>query len=436
MSKKLFYIKTYGCQMNIHDSEKLKGIYTEHGYAATDSPEAADIIILNTCSVRKKAEQKFYSELGRFKFFKKRKSNLDIVVVGCIAQQEGENIRSRFPYVNFICGPSQIDKIAERLKGIYNQNLAVGESDDQIAVRLPAKRESRVKAFVSIMYGCDNFCSYCVVPFTRGKERSRQARDIICEIEALAADGVKEVTLLGQNVNSYGKGLDEGTDFPSLLEQINEIKGLERIRFVTSHPRDLTDRLIEAIACLPRACEHIHLPLQAGSDQVLKLMNRGYTFKAYEEKISALRSKVPDIAITSDFIVGFPGETDKDFSLTMEAIEKICFDGIFAFKYSKRPYTRALNMDSHIEESIKGVRLSKLLKRQDEITYEKNLILEGKTVEILVEGQSETNKEMLTGRTRTNKIVNFPAKNNDLTGSLVYVKIIKSKRHSLYGEVL
>lgn len=436
MSEKLIYVKTYGCQMNVHDSEKLKGIYTEHGYTITDTPEAADVIVLNTCSVRKKAEQKFYSELGRLKFFKEKKSNLDILVVGCTAQQEGENIRSRFPYVNFICGPSQLDKVSKRLKGRYVQKLAIGQSDDHVAVALPVKRESQVKAFVSIMYGCDNFCSYCVVPFTRGRERSRPARDIIREIESLAADRVKEITLLGQNVNSYGKGLNESIDLPGLLEQINDVKGLERIRFVTSHPRDLTDRLIDAMACLSKVCEHIHLPLQAGSDRVLKRMNRGYSFEIYEEKISSLRSKIYDIAITSDFIVGFPGETDHDFAMTMNAIEQIRFDGIFAFKYSKRPYSNALTMDDHIDEAVKGARLTELLKCQDVITYEKNRTLEGKSLEILVEGQSETNKEMLTGRTRTNKIVNFSAKSVDLTGSLVYVKIVEGKRHSLYGEAI
>ena len=436
MSKKLLYVKTYGCQMNVHDSEKLKGIYTDYGYTIIDSPEAADVIILNTCSVRRKAEQKFYSELGRLKIFKKQKSNVDILVVGCIAQQEGENIRSRFPYVNFICGPAQLDKIAERLKGTYSQGIAVGENDDYTTMILPVKRESQIKAFVSIMYGCDNFCSYCVVPFTRGREKSRPVRDILCEIESLAADGVKEVTLLGQNVNSYGKGLDETIDFPGLLEQVNEIEGLERIRFVTSHPRDLTDRLIEAMAFLPKVCEHIHLPLQAGSDRVLTRMNRGYTYETYEGKISALRSKMPDIAITSDFIVGFPGETDEDFAMTVKAIERIQFDGIFAFKYSKRPYTKALTMDGHLDEAIKGTRLAEILKQQDEITYAKNRTLEGKALEVLVEGQSETNKEMLTGRTRTNKIVNFPAKGTNLTGSFVYVKVIESKRHSLYGEII
>jgi len=436
MPEKLLYVKTFGCQMNVHDSERLKGVYTEHGYGITDIPEAADVIIINTCSVRKKAEQKFYSELGRLRFLKKRKSELDIVVVGCIAQQEGENIRSRFPYVNFICGPGQLDKMAERLKGNYCQGIALGESEHYTAMTLPVKRESQFKAFLSIMYGCDNFCSYCVVPFTRGRERSRPSKDILHEVEFLASDGVKEVTLIGQNVNSYGKGLDEEIDFSGLLEQINRIKGIERIRFVTSHPRDLTAPLIEAMTSLSKVCEHIHLPLQAGSNQVLKRMNRGYTYEMYEEQISVLRSKIPDIAITSDFITGFPGETDDDFSMTVRAIERIQFDGIFAFMYSNRPFTKALTMDGHLSEAIKKERLTEILKLQDEITHAKNLTLEGKTVEVLVEGQSETHKEMLTGRTRTNKIVNFYPKGKGLTGTFVMVKIIKSKRHSLYGEIV
>ncbi|HLC15981.1 MAG TPA: tRNA (N6-isopentenyl adenosine(37)-C2)-methylthiotransferase MiaB [Thermodesulfovibrionia bacterium] len=436
MSEKLLYVKTFGCQMNVHDSEKLKGVYTEHGYGITDLPDAADVIIINTCSVRQKAEQKFYSELGRLRLLKQHKPKLDIVVVGCIAQQEGKKILSRFPYVSFICGPGQIDKVAERLKGTYCHVTALEESDHYTSMTLPVKRESQFKAFLSIMYGCDNFCSYCVVPFTRGRERSRPIKEILLEAESLASDGVKEVTLIGQNVNSYGKGLDKGTDFPFLLEQINKINGIERIRFVTSHPRDLTGRLIDAMANLPKVCEHIHLPLQSGSAKVLKRMNRGYTYAMYEDKISALRSKIPDIAITSDFIAGFPGESDDDFIMTLMAIQTIQFDGIFAFTYSNRPFTRALTLDGHLSETVKKERLTELLKLQDEITYAKNLALEGKTFEVLVEGQSETHKEIFTGRTRTNKIVNFYPKTKGVTGTFVMIKVIRGKMHSLDGEIV
>jgi len=419
--------------MNVHDSEKIAGIFSEAGYEQTGDIKEADVIIINTCSVRQKAEQKFYSELGRLKRIKERKPDVKIAVAGCIAQQKGEMLFERFPYVDFIFGPSNIDSLQKWIDG-NNIRTALEENPQYHTKTLPLKREGQVRAWVSIMYGCDNFCSYCVVPYTRGRERSRPSRDICNEIQSLAAQGFKEVTLLGQNVNSYGKGLSEKVDFPDLLRMIHDIEAIERIRFVTSHPRDLSEKLIETMRDLPKICEHIHLPIQAGSDRILSLMNRGYTYRQYKEKIDMLRNAIPEIAITTDVIVGFPGETEEDFECTMRALSEIRFDGIFAFKYSKRPNTRALTLPGHIDEKIKAERLSRVLALQDSITYEKNKLLEGETVEVLVEGISETDGEKLTGRTRSNKIVNFYGDLSSI-GNLVRVKILEAKRHSLYGKV-
>jgi tRNA-2-methylthio-N6-dimethylallyladenosine synthase len=450
-----YYLKTYGCQMNVHDSEKIAGIFSESGYEQAEGIKDADVVIINTCSVRQKAEQKVYTELGRLRFVKERNPNLKIAVAGCIAQQKGNALFERFPQVDFVFGPGNIDslekwisKSSPRPHRFASQSEAVGrrgasrthttalkDNPGYSAKNLPIKREGQVKAWVSIMYGCDNFCSYCVVPFTRGRERSRQSSDIYNEIRTLADQGFKEVTLLGQNVNSYGKNLSETIDFPNLLKVIHEIHAIQRIRFVTSHPRDLSEKLIGCMRNLPKICEHIHLPVQSGSDKILNLMNRGYIYKEYKTKIDILRSAVPDIAITSDIIVGFPGETDEDFRCTMNALSEIEFDGIFAFKYSKRPDTKALSLLGHIDEKIKAQRLSEVLHLQESITYKKNKALENGILEVLVEGVSETDADKLTGRTRTNKIVNFYG-DPGLAGNLVTVKIIEAKQHSLYGEMI
>ncbi|MBI5674998.1 MAG: tRNA (N6-isopentenyl adenosine(37)-C2)-methylthiotransferase MiaB [Nitrospirae bacterium] len=431
-----FFIKTMGCQMNVHDSEKIAGIFSESGYDQSEESKKADVIVLNTCSIRQKAEQKFYSELGRLKEAKKHNPDLKIAVAGCIAQQEGSKLFKKFPYVDFIFGPDNIDNLQ---KWITN-NPETGKRTEALKANpsyhtkeLPIKREGRVKTWVSIMYGCDNFCAYCVVPFTRGRERSRPKRDIQKEVERLASEGFKEVTLLGQNVNSYGKGLNEKTDFPDLLSLVHGIEGVERIRFVTSHPKDLSEGLITAIQKLPKVCEHIHLPLQSGSDKVLTMMNRRYIYEEYKEKIDKLREGLPGIAITTDIITGFPGESDDDFQCTMDALSDIEFDGIFAFKYSKRPNTMALSLPGHIDEEIKSERLSRVSNLQEAITYKKNKAVEGEIHEVLIESVSETDSDKLTGRTRGNKVVNFYGDERDI-GRLIKVKILEAKRHSLYGE--
>jgi len=416
--------------MNVHDSEKMLGILDKEGYSQTDDPRKADLIIFNTCSIRQKAEQKFYSDLGRTKAYKKRTPGIRIAVAGCIAQQEGENILKKAPYVDFIFGPQNIHMLGNLVSG-RTASIATEDNPEIAKTDLPVKRADGVRAWVTIMYGCNNFCSYCVVPYTRGRERSRPTENILSEVKGLAEKGYKEVTLLGQNVNSYRSD----TDFPGLLRRLDGVGGIERIRFVTSHPRDLSDELINAISELSKVCEHIHLPLQSGSNKVLNLMNRGYTFEEYIRKVYRLRGKVPGIGITSDIIAGFPAETEDDYLQTVKALKEIEFDGIFAFKFSARPRTKAEGMEGQLAEEMKSERLSQILKIQNEITEKKNRSLEGTIQEILTEGESETDKGKLTGRTRTNKIVNVPNTNIDIEkGSLVSVKITKGRQHSLEGR--
>ncbi len=425
--------------MNVHDSEKMAGILSETGYMRTDVTNDADVIVLNTCSIRDKAEQKFYSELGRLNKIKKNRPNLKIAVAGCIAQQKGEILFNKFPYVDYVLGPNNIDSLQEWIssraqnKEHRSQTTALQINPEYHTKTLPVRREGRVRAWVSIMYGCDNYCAYCVVPYTRGRERSRSSHDIKTELIKLAKDGFKEVTFLGQNVNSYGKNLLEDSSFSSLLKALHEVDGIDRIRFVTSHPKDLSEKLIKTMKELPKVCNHIHLPLQAGSDKVLSLMNRKYIFGEYMEKVTMLKQAIPDIAITSDIIVGFPGEDDADFNMTINALDEIQYDGIFAFKYSKRPDTKALDLPDHINESTKSARLKKVLKLQEEITFGKNKRLEGKVLKVLVEGPSNSDKSRLTGRTGNNKIVNFYGDEKDI-GQFVNINILQARQHSLFGE--
>ncbi|MCL0062389.1 tRNA (N6-isopentenyl adenosine(37)-C2)-methylthiotransferase MiaB [Thermodesulfovibrionales bacterium] len=424
------YIKTFGCQMNVHDSEKMVGILRSEGYTEVNNPEDADIVILNTCSVRQKAEQKFFSQLGRIKSLKEKRPGVKIAVAGCIAQQDGVKLLERAPYVDYVIGPQNIpflQDIIESPSGVVTkENPFIADID------IPAERKDGVRAFVNIMYGCDNFCSYCVVPYTRGREKSRAGDSIINEIRRLAENGYKEVTLLGQNVNSYRSSLN----FPGLLREINKINGIERIRFVTSHPKDISDELIYAIRDMEKVCEHIHLPLQSGSTRILGVMNRRYTYGEYLKKIERLRREVPGIAISSDIIAGFPGETDGDHSLTINALKEIEFDGIFAFKFSQRPRTKASGMSGQLSDDIKSERLYEIIKVQNEITEKKNKGLVGTLQEILVEGESEKNNNRLTGRTRTNKVVNIQGRDCLTRGEIIPVKIIKAFRHSLEGEFI
>ena len=427
---KTVYIRTFGCQMNVHDSEKMLGILEREGYSATDNPRKADLIIFNTCSIRQKAEQKFYSELGRIKSFKKRNAALKIAVAGCIAQHEGENILQRAPFVDVIIGPQNIHILKDLSDG-RTKSVFLEDNPDISIVDLPVKRDNGVKAWITIMYGCNNFCSYCVVPYTRGRERSRPSENIYSEVLELAEKGYKEIILLGQNVNSYQSDID----FPELLRRLDRVGGIERIRFITSHPKDLSNDLIESMERLSKVCEHIHLPLQSGSSKILKFMNRRYTYKEYRDKILSLRKQIPDISITSDIIAGFPDETDEDHMLTIRALREIEFDGIYAFKFSARKGTRAAQINDRVSGEMKSQRLSEILFVQDEITTRKNKSLEDTIQEVLIEGQSDSDKEQSTGRTRTNKIVNIPESFID-KGTLLHVEITKGRRHSLEGKVI
>ncbi|MBI5695837.1 MAG: tRNA (N6-isopentenyl adenosine(37)-C2)-methylthiotransferase MiaB [Nitrospirae bacterium] len=435
-----YKVLTFGCQMNEHDSEKMSGLLAAEGLMKSDTAEDADLIIINTCSIREKAEQKFFSEVGKLKELKAANPGLVIAVSGCIAQQEGRKILRRAPHVDLIFGNQNIkdlpDLLAARAAGTREVRTDFPEAYEHEL--LPAVRTGTVSSFVNIMFGCDNFCSYCVVPHVRGREKSRRPSDIVAEITTLVAGGCREVTLLGQNVNSYGRGL-EGTDactFPELLEMVDGIDGLERIRFVTSHPKDLSDSLVEAMARLPKVCENIHLPLQSASDSVLAGMNRKYTFASYMEKLGKLRAAMPGITLSTDIIVGFPGETEEDYRMTVDALESIRYDSIFSFKYSERPNTKALKMPGHLPEGVKSARLDHVIDLQNRITEEKNAGCVGKTYEVLVERPDKTGDAgRVSGKTRGGKIVNF-AGGVSLVGRLVTVRITEGKKHSLVGEMV
>jgi tRNA-2-methylthio-N6-dimethylallyladenosine synthase len=436
--EKKVYIETYGCQMNEHDSERMLQLLEASQYAETKDAREADLILVNTCSVREKPEQKVYSALGRFRELKQERGTL-IGVAGCVAQQEGERLLKRVPYLDLVVGTQALPRLPEMVKQVEFSGQRICETgidpDGRLLKTLPIRRSLKsVKAYVTIMQGCDHFCSYCIVPYVRGRERSRSSREIVEEVRHLAGLGVKEVCLLGQNVNGYGKKTDGETDFSSLLGLINEVKGIDRIRFITSHPADLSDALIEAFASLPKLCEHIQLPFQSGSNRILKAMHRGYTKESYLDKIDRLRKVSPSIAVTADVIVGFPGEREADFIETLDLINRVQFDDLFSFKYSFRKGTRAAQLEDQLEERVKEERLAALLDIQREITLRKNRGLLGRAVEVLVEGPSKQSDKDVTGRTRSNKIVNFEG-GPDLVGREVCVKITKVFPHSLRGEI-
>ncbi len=422
--------------MNEHDSERMSGILESSGYLASPEITGADMIILNTCSIREKAEQKFFSELGRLKSLKDAKPGLKIAVAGCIAQQEGAKIAARAPYIDLIFGPSDLAKLSDLADQGFTSTttLVVTSGDPEYHFRnLPTTRKDKLKAWVSIMYGCDNYCSYCVVPYLRGRERSRPPQDIMIEVSELVRKGYQEVTLLGQNVNSYGKGLKERVDFPDLLQRLNDIPGLTRIRFVTSHPRDLSDNLINAVRDLPKVCEALHLPVQSGSNDILFAMNRRYTREDYLDKVRKLREAVPHIMLTSDIIVGFPGEREEDFEQTLQLLREMQYDGIFSFKYSKRPGTAALKIDDHLEEDIKEKRLAQVLELQAVISMNNGRKMIGSIQEVLIDGHSRKGAT-LSGRTRGNKVVNLDAPDYRI-GTVVRVKITSAGMNSLIGTI-
>lgn len=434
---KAFFITTMGCQMNEYDSDLMARSLIQSGMHMVEDPEEADLILVNTCTVREKPEQKACSMLGRFSKMKKRRPEVLLGVVGCVAQQMGQGILGRFPMVDLVIGPREIG----RLQAIMDDLNA--EKGRVVATRLDPEPprpvqcrgyfKERVSAHISIMVGCNNFCSYCIVPFVRGREVSRSPEEITIEAEHLIAEGIKEITLLGQNVNSYRWIDSQDFDFATLLRELNRLEGLQRIRFTTSHPKDMSPRLIECFKDLDRLCPHIHLPFQAGADSVLQKMRRGYTREEYLDRVDRLRSARPDIAITSDVMVGFPGESESDFEDTMDLVRTVRFDGLFSFKYSDRKGTLSCGMEHKVPEREKARRLSILQDLQKKITLEKNRALEGERMEVLVEGESRREGQF-TGRTPTNKIVNFHS-DNSCVGKIVKVLIKNGLANSLRADI-
>jgi len=438
LGKKKLYIQTFGCQMNVQDAQKMAVLLGESGYGTTDDPEQADLILVNTCGIREKAAQKIYSQLGRFRELKERNPRLLIGVGGCLAQQWGDRFFRRVPCLDLVVGTHQIHRLPEMVGDLERAGGRIAETGfcDRVgSLEIPAQPAAgAVSTFVTIMQGCNNFCAYCVVPHLRGREQSRPLPEILREIETLAAQGIREVTLLGQNVNSYGQTLPGETDFTQLISAIGKVPGIGRIRFTTSHPKDLSPRLIACFGEISSLCEHIHLPVQSGSDRVLQRMNRSYTAEAYREKVADLRRASPEISITSDVIVGFPGEEEEDFQQTLELMREIRFDNLFSFKYSEREGTAAVGMDRPVRESVKRERLGALQVLQAAHTLEKNHACIGRRESVLVEGPSRNGCEDMTGRTRGNRIVNFPGRTG-LIGKTVSVRIVEAFPHSLRGEV-
>ena len=432
-----FHITTFGCQMNEHDSEIIDGLLTERGFSSVKERKDASIVIINTCSVRDNADKRFFGTLGQLKKRKESDPSFIVCVCGCMMQQQRvvDIIKAKYPWVDVIFGTNSIHHIPELIEKVSMEKeklVDIIENTEEIVEGLPAKRLFNHKALVNIMFGCNNFCTYCIVPYTRGREKSRRPEAILAEVRELAENGVKEIMLLGQNVNSYDGG---GTSFAELLKMINEIDGLERIRFMTSNPKDLSDELIEAFTVCDKLCHNLHLPIQSGSNRVLKRMNRKYTREDYLKLIEKLRIRVPDITLSTDIIVGFPGETDEDFEETLSLVKEVEYDSAFTFIYSIRKGTPAEKFDNQVEESEKHRRFDLLVSTVNEISEKKNKVYQDRIEKILVDGVSKNNKLMLTGRTDGFKLVNFAGK-KDMIGSLVDVRITDAKTFSLLGEVI
>jgi tRNA-2-methylthio-N6-dimethylallyladenosine synthase len=443
--------------MNEYDSEVMAGLLKSGGYSLTENLEKADVILLNTCYVREKVKHKILSKLGQLRKLKEKKSNLILGLCGCLAQKEPGRILEQAPYLDFILGSSnffELPGVLREISGNHTRESELGEghtgrirtpaSPSQIVKveenpiipeNLPKLRKRKFTAFVPVMRGCDNFCSFCNVPYVRGRERSRLAHNILKEIEELVPQGYKEVTLLGQNVNSYGKDLGERIDFADLLGLVNKIEGIRRIRFTTSHPKDLGEKLIEMMRDLDKVCEHLHLPLQSGSNKILSRMNRKYTRDEYINLVDKLRRAIPEMTLTTDIIVGFPGEREEDFQHTLDLVERVRFDGAFTFCYSLLEGTKAAELRGRVPDKISGERLRRLIEVQQRITLERNKSLVGKNFQILVEGVSKKNPYELEGRTRGNKIVVFKGE-EDLIGRFILARVIKAGCWALKGEIV
>lgn len=436
---KAFYLETFGCQMNVVDSERIAALLEGIDYAQVDSAEQADLVVLNTCSVRDRAERKVYGHLGRFKPIKDRRPKLIIAVGGCVAQQEGERMLEKVPYLDLVFGTHNVHRLPEMVQQVESErrrSSATEFLDRETRLNLFPQRSVKeaVTRFVTVMQGCDNFCSYCIVPYVRGREISRPSSEIIAEIEGLVQQGVREVTLLGQNVNSYGLKETGELSFAGLLKRVDAIDGLERLRFATSHPKDMTDELIDCFGNLEKLCRHIHLPVQSGSDRILKMMNRGYTAEEYLQKVERLKKICPELRLTTDIIVGFPQETEEDFQATLDIVARVGYADAFTFLYSSRTGTAAAELPDDQSSVLRQERFDRLLKLQNcnsEKVWQGDL---GKTLPVLVEGESKQGQGQIFGRTTWNRIVNFPGSSH-LIGTLVPVKITKVFRNSNLGEL-
>ncbi|MBQ3124636.1 MAG: tRNA (N6-isopentenyl adenosine(37)-C2)-methylthiotransferase MiaB [Clostridia bacterium] len=436
---RLAHTETYGCQQNVNDTERIRGMLDKAGFGFTDDAKEADLVIYNTCAVRENAEQRVFGRLGILKHIKETKPELIVAVCGCMVQQEHicEKIKKVHDHVDLIFGTHALYRMPELLYRTITENETVVDitnSDGAICEDVPILRDRAEKAWVSIMYGCNNFCTYCIVPYVRGRERSRKPEDILNEIKGLVANGTTEISLLGQNVNSYGKDLDTEIDFADLLRMVNDIEGVERIRFMTSHPKDLSDKLIYTIRDCDKICKQLHLPLQSGSDKILKDMNRHYTKEQYLAIVEKLKKEIPGITLTTDIIVGFPTETTPDFRETLEVLKSVRYDNIFSFIYSRREGTPAAKLDFALSDEEIHKNFEEMLEVQNQICLEKNLEYKDKIETVLVEDVSDTEPTILTGRNDGGKLVTF-AGDASLKGKYVKVKITKPKQWSLEGEL-
>ena len=428
----------YGCQGNVSDGERMAGQLKAIGYERTEDMEQADLILINTCCVRETAEDKVYGKIGEIKALKRRKPDLIFGIAGCMAQKEGEALIKRAPHIDFVLGTSKVHSLSQTVRRIEAErghvvDVTLTETELPDESEAPVLRDGKLSAWVPIMYGCNNFCTYCIVPYVRGRERSRLPEDILREVEQAVKAGYKEVTLLGQNVNSYGKDHKQA-DFAELLAMVDKVEGIERVRFMTSHPKDLSDKVIEAMAQGKHLCEHIHLPVQHGSNKILKAMNRVYTAEAYKDLVKRIRAAMPEVSLTTDLIVGFPGETEEDFEELLAFLKEIRYDAAYTFIYSKRSGTPAAEMENQVPEDVKKARLQKLMEVQNEISLEINKSLQGKTMEVMVEGPSKNDETVWMGHTRSNKIVLFPH-GAEKEGDFVQVKITSPQTWVLKGEV-
>ena len=432
-----YKILVYGCQMNIADAERMEGQLQGAGYTRTEETADADIILINTCCVRETAEDKVYGKIGEIKKLKEKNPKLIFGIAGCMAQKEGDNLMRRAPHIDFVLGTGKVQELTRIIAEVAAEHTSVVDvalSDSEIAENLPVARGGKFSAWVPIMYGCNNYCTYCIVPYVRGRERSRAPEEVVAEVRRAVAEGYHEVTLLGQNVNSYGKDHKEA-DFADLLRMVDEVEGIRRVRFMTSHPKDIGDKLIDTIKNGSHICEHIHLPVQYGSSRILKAMNRGYTVEKYRERALRVRESLPEASLTTDLIVGFPGETDEDFAEMLAFLREMRYDSAYTFLYSKRSGTPAATMAEQVPDEVKHARLNALMEEQNAISREINAQLLGHTLEVMVEGASKNDPAVWSGRTRTNKIVLFPH-SAEREGGFVQVRVTQPQTWVLKGEVV